>query len=95
MSDDELTFAKAVQKAVETEDAFKTAKETVQGSKPMPILKMNQKKAPIGQKETGKFLYPREHARGVVRQITSQRIARSSTLHVDSASRKATLKQST
>ena len=40
---DDLTFAKAVQTAIEVEDAAKVAKETVHGSKPKPVHKMQQK----------------------------------------------------
>lgn len=40
--DDQLDFAKAVQVAVETEDAAKVAKETVHASKPKPVNKVKQ-----------------------------------------------------
>ena len=42
--DDELTFAKAVQIASETEDAARVAKETVNGSNKEPVLKMERNK---------------------------------------------------
>ena len=42
ISDDQLDFAKAVQVAVETEDAAKVAKETVYGSRPKPVNKVKQ-----------------------------------------------------
>ena len=44
VKDNELTFAKAVQTAIEVEDAAKVAKETVHGSKPKPVNKMQKKK---------------------------------------------------
>ena len=40
--DDELTFTKAVQTAIEIEDAAKVAKETVYGSKTKPVNKVRQ-----------------------------------------------------
>lgn len=62
ISDDELTFNKAVQVAVETEDAAKVAKETVHGSKASattPVLKMSQKRASSsGQRGTNNSLRP-------------------------------------
>ncbi|XP_045117643.1 uncharacterized protein K02A2.6-like [Portunus trituberculatus] len=45
MSDDDLTFSKAVEVAMETEDAAKVAKETVHGSKAStttPVLKLKR-----------------------------------------------------
>ena len=42
--DNELTFSKAIQIALETEDAAKVAKETVHGSKSDSVMKINQKK---------------------------------------------------
>ena len=48
IKDDQLTFQKAVQVAVETEDAAKVAKETIHGSKAAsttaPVFKMSQGK---------------------------------------------------
>ena len=43
VKDNELTFAKAVQTAIEVEDAAKVAKETVHGSKAKPVNKMQKK----------------------------------------------------
>ena len=43
VKDDELNFARAIQIAVETEDAAKVAKETVHGSKPKPVNKVKQR----------------------------------------------------
>ena len=54
MNDDELTFCKAVEMVVKTEDGVKAAKATINGSKPTTIFRMNQKKAPTGLKGTGK-----------------------------------------
>lgn len=45
MKDDELTFNKAVEMAMETEDAAKLAKETIHGSKPStttPVFKLKK-----------------------------------------------------
>ena len=39
---DELTFAKAIQVAIETEDAAKVAKETIYGSKGRPVNKVSK-----------------------------------------------------
>ncbi|KAK7091479.1 hypothetical protein V1264_009152 [Littorina saxatilis] len=44
IKDTELDFARAVQVAIETEDAAKVAKETVYGSKTMPVNKVHQNK---------------------------------------------------
>ena len=52
LNDDELTFDKAVEVSVEVEDSAKLAKETLHGFNPAPVLKMNQKKPPAGQKGT-------------------------------------------
>ncbi|KAK8399327.1 hypothetical protein O3P69_003446 [Scylla paramamosain] len=62
ISDDELTFSKAVQVAVETEDAAKVAKETIhvaKASATTPVLMMRQKKASSsGQKGTSNSSRP-------------------------------------
>eukprot|EP00914_Ancora_sagittata_P022662 GHVO01044975.1.p1 GENE.GHVO01044975.1~~GHVO01044975.1.p1 ORF type:complete len:278 (+),score=45.87 GHVO01044975.1:510-1343(+) len=42
IKDDDLTFARAIQIAIETEDAAKVAKETVHGSRPKPVNKVQQ-----------------------------------------------------
>ena len=42
MKDEELTFAKVVQTAVETEDAAKVARETAHGNKPKSVYKVDQ-----------------------------------------------------
>ena len=42
IKDEELTFAKAVKIAIETEDAAKVAKETVYGPKPRPVNKLQK-----------------------------------------------------
>ena len=42
VKDTDLTFAKAIQTAIETEDAAKVAKETVYGSKPRPVNKVHK-----------------------------------------------------
>ena len=44
VKDNKLTFSRAIEIAVETEDAAKVAKETVFGSKPQPVLKANLQK---------------------------------------------------
>ena len=44
IKDTELTFARAVQVAIETEDAARVAKETVYGSKARPVNKIHQNK---------------------------------------------------
>ena len=44
IKDTELTFAHAVEVAIETEDAARVAKETVHGSKPKPVNKVHQNK---------------------------------------------------
>ena len=44
INDDQLDFAKAVQVAIETEDAAKVAKETVYASRPKPVNKVKQNK---------------------------------------------------
>ena len=44
IKDDELSFTKAIQIAIEVEDAAKVAKETVYGSRPKPVNKVNQKR---------------------------------------------------
>ena len=41
VKNDELTFTKAIQIAIETEDAAKVAKETVYGTTPKPVHKLN------------------------------------------------------
>lgn len=41
LKDDELNFARAIEVAIETEDAAKVAKETVYGSKPKPVHKIH------------------------------------------------------
>ena len=38
-----MTFARAVEVAIETEDAARVAKETVYGSKARPVNKVHQK----------------------------------------------------
>ena len=43
VKDDELSFSKAIQIALETEDAAKVAKETVHGSLPRPVNQVNKK----------------------------------------------------
>ena len=43
VKDTDLTFARAVQVAIETEDAARVAKETVYGSKARPVNKVHQK----------------------------------------------------
>jgi hypothetical protein len=43
VKDDDLSFTKAIQIAIETEDAAKVAKETVHGSLPRAVSKVNQK----------------------------------------------------
>ena len=43
IKDNELTFTKAIQTAIETEDAAKVAKETVYGSKARPVNKVKHK----------------------------------------------------
>ena len=43
VKDTDLTFARAVQVAIETEDAARVAKETVYGSKASPVNKVHQK----------------------------------------------------
>ena len=43
--DKDLTFAKAIQVASETEDADKVAKETVHGNKTTPVYKVDKKKS--------------------------------------------------
>ena len=45
IKDDELNFARAVQVAIETEDAAKVAKETVYGSKSKPVSKVKKFKS--------------------------------------------------
>ena len=42
VTDEELTFSKAVKIALETEEASKAAKETVHGSKQTPVFKVRQ-----------------------------------------------------
>ena len=42
VKDTDLTFAKAIQTAIETEDAAKVAKETVYGSRPRPVNKVHK-----------------------------------------------------
>ena len=42
--DNELTFSKAIQVALETEEAAKVAKETIHGSKTDPVMKIKQQK---------------------------------------------------
>ena len=44
IKDTELTFARAVEVAIETEDAARVAKETVYGSKARPVNKVHQNK---------------------------------------------------
>ena len=44
VKDNELTFSRAIEIAVETEDTVKVAKETVFGSKPQPVSKVNVQK---------------------------------------------------
>ena len=44
ISDDQLDFDKAVQVAIESEDAAKVAKETVYASRPNPVSKVKQYK---------------------------------------------------
>ena len=44
IKDSDLTFARAVQVAIETEDAARVAKETVYGSKARPVNKVHQNK---------------------------------------------------
>ena len=44
VKDSDLTFAKAVEVAIETEEAAKVAKETVYGSKPKPVNVVHQSK---------------------------------------------------
>ena len=44
IKDTDLTFARAVQVAIETEDAARVAKETVYGSKARPVHKVNRDK---------------------------------------------------
>ena len=43
--DTELTFAKAIEIAMETEDAARVAKETVHGTKPKQVFKVHHTKA--------------------------------------------------
>ena len=50
--DDELTFTKAVQVAIETEDAAKVAKETASASQHEPVLKMTHKKVTKDSNDT-------------------------------------------
>jgi transposase InsO family protein len=45
IKDDELDFAKAVNIAIETEDAARVAKETVYGAKPKPVNKVKEHKS--------------------------------------------------
>lgn len=49
--DDELTFSKAIQVALETEEAARVAKETVHGSKPTPVFKVNPKSSSINKRQ--------------------------------------------
>ncbi len=44
VKDSDLTFARAVQVAIETEDAARVAKETIHGTRPRPVNKVNQNK---------------------------------------------------
>lgn len=44
IKEEDLTFAKAVQVAIETEDAARVAKETIYGSKSKPVNKVHHKK---------------------------------------------------
>ena len=64
IKDDQLTFQKAVQVAVETEDAAKVAKETIHGSKAAPttapVFKMSQGKRAASE------VYRRTHSQGIV-----------------------------
>ena len=52
MKDNELTFAKAINIAIETEDAAKVAKETVHGTKPKPVNKVKQQSSKSTSKES-------------------------------------------
>lgn len=54
MSDKKLDLSKAVELAVENEDAENIAKKTIKGSKASatPVLKMRQKKGSPGKNET-------------------------------------------
>ena len=49
VKDDELSFARAIEIAIETEDAAKVAKETVYGSKPRPIHRVSQQRKGMPQ----------------------------------------------
>ena len=53
IKDTDLNFAKAIQIAIETEDAAKVAKETVYGTKPQPVHKIKQKQK-RGQQQSQK-----------------------------------------
>ena len=65
--DNELTFSEVVEVVLDSEDDVKASKETIHSSKaiatPIPILKVNQKKASPRYKETNKSpaLFRREH----------------------------------
>ena len=52
VKDNELTFAKAINIAIETEDAAKVAKETVHGTKPKPVNKVKQQSSKSTRKES-------------------------------------------
>ena len=59
INDDELTFTRAIQVAVETEDAAKVAKETVYGAKGNPVLKLQRKdnsstRPAVGRQQTAR-----------------------------------------
>ena len=58
VKDSELTFAKAISTAVETEDAARVAKETVYGAKQTPVHKIQatkKKPSPANPNPSSKF----------------------------------------
>ena len=52
VKDNELTFAKVVNIAIEMEDPTKVAKETVHGTKPKPVNKVKQQSSKSTSKES-------------------------------------------
>jgi len=80
IKDDDLTFAKAVHIATETEDAAKVAKETVFGSKPRPVHKLRARD--IKSSKSPRQAHPRV---SVVVKTTRLQNAGSKTLTVTGA----------
>ena len=67
VKDNELTFAKAISTAVETEDAARVAKETVYGAKQTPVHKIQatkKKPSPANPNPSSKFGFKRDFPKG-------------------------------